>query len=237
MTSVAFGSQMGVGWLSGLKKIYAGKVAGLLESKVKHKKDETGDVDAAFRFRDAVGIEDILPIGRKIEVLSKGKASPKSQHFLCEIKRSCDERSVDRHVEQFIRFYTDLITNKEERRMDEFILQALRDSSTILVFLFNGAEFHKVRQAMNAKLDQGKLVGLRVAVVWCPSDSLTKWDKDLILVETTEVLRVRTAELAAAARELATAARELATAKDYIARLEWQAQEVSRAKKRRRVSR
>ena len=83
--------------------------------------------------------------------------------------------------------------------MEDFIRKALRDRSTVLVVLFNGAEFHKIRQVLNAQLDlQGKQVGLRIAVVWCPSDSLTKWDKDLILVETTEALRVRTAELAAA---------------------------------------
>lgn len=180
-SSNIFGDKMGQGWVDGLS-YFRGDFNSELNVVIERtRREQMGDIDAVFEFSSPVVIKDILPRGHcRIISLAKLKSGqfPRSCFYLCEIKRSCSEINYRRKVDQFVSFYRELTT--KGNKLDSWrpiVKRALADTSTILVFLFNGEDSTVVTAYLHQQTC-GTINGYRVVGVWCPSEALIRWDEE-----------------------------------------------------------
>jgi len=178
---------------------------------MKNNGDDGGDVDIAFQFESAVNIDDVLPISASF-MPNVRNMSYSSQFYLAEIKRSCDSTHMDRKVEQFVNFYYELFSSKQERYKKlnlRGINSVVKDAIThnaVLLFVFNGADNvnvwnvikRKIKKKSN-KTEDDTIHGRRVVCVYCSSAELIKWrdlqEKDEIIEEKEQIIEKNEQEI------------------------------------------
>ena len=172
---------MGEGWKAGLLHLRLGFQMRLNWNVFDLSGDTIGDIDSAVTFNNHQSVASIFPAMAKFPT-SERIRSLTSRHFFVEFKRSCHVLAMDKHINQFVSFYTELLdpAKRDEiqwKKFPKFLKEALDSQDLVLLFVFNGADNVMVERCLRKKLGGDlKIHGHDVVTAWCPSEELIKWD-------------------------------------------------------------
>ena len=212
-SSEQFGNAMGEGWKEAIEFIFGEDVKVLVNTliKRKNKNKSAGDIDIAFEFKTLVAAERLLPEGKYMFRPEYGSI-PSAKHYLAEIKRSCSHGNEERNIKQFVNFYYALFgPGKSKLRLNasvpKSVLDALNDTETVLLFVFNGADSVTIHEKMKEEINNTtgdanfKICGHTVLCVWCASSEMIKWkeilEKDAVIEEKDAVIEAKVAVIEA----------------------------------------
>jgi len=176
---------MVTGWVEGLRYLQLDFEAILSVEYIKStcffgRRLDAGDIDLLMSFTADVKLTDLLPeVGYVIR--PEAATSWQFSGFLCESKRSCGNQSVEKHIDQLIKFYNGLLDPSSNYRLKAGValspnLQAVIDNvNSPIVFLFNGADYNDVWNRSLNKVPSGMIQGRHVCMLYCQADQLTRW--------------------------------------------------------------
>lgn len=184
-SSEQYSTAMVKGWVDGLRYLQPDFDA---ISSVKYMKPtpffrrlhDAGDIDLLMSFTADVKLTDLLPESGYV-IRPDIATTWQFNGFLCESKRSCGNQSVDKHIDQLIKFYKGLLEPSSSYRLKagralSSNLQAVIDNvNSPIVFLFNGADYNDVWNRFLRKVPSGRIQGRHVCMLYCQADQLTRW--------------------------------------------------------------
>eukprot|EP01033_Poteriospumella_lacustris_P008213 gene8212-5917_t len=180
-SSKKFSDEMIQGWEDGLRAKF--HTLSFSSAKVLRtpNNEDAGDVDFSVALPHPVPVKDLFPAKTRIRPPTCNNRNPKIQFFMADVKRMLSISHLTKKVERFVAFYDELLRNGgSELTMSANLRQHLNRCSHIL-FVYNGADSHRVETAMTNALHRTfgngnwRIHGKVVVAIWTHAASLICW--------------------------------------------------------------
>jgi hypothetical protein len=186
-----YASGMTSGWLSGLATLgIVQDPATDSKTELKFKKPrlwglgphfDAGDIDLMMHFNADKSLREILPRDGLYSIRPALAESWQFHGILCESKRTCGLDKMVKCINDFVKFYSNVLNRTTSWTCSEHLpvhlANLLTDDTIPIVFLFNGADCVDVWHEFERVVPSGTIHGHPICALYCQGGSLTEWTK------------------------------------------------------------